>query len=51
MCEARTATASYAVTPDKESPLWNDRSPVIYWWTATEIDTERGFMIVYDGKV
>ena len=36
---------------DKESPLWNTRSKVIYWWTATEVDEERAYMIVYDGKV
>jgi len=43
--------ASYLITPDKESPLWNTRSKVIYWWTATEVDEERAYMIVYDGKV
>jgi hypothetical protein len=43
--------ATYLITPDKESPLWNTRSKVIYWWTATEVDEERAYMIVYDGKV
>jgi hypothetical protein len=43
--------AIYETTPDKESPLWNVRSQVIYWWTATEIDEERAYIIVYDGKV
>ena len=46
-----TAQASYQFTPDKESPLWNVHSQVIYWWTATEIDQEHAFIIVYDGKV
>ena len=46
-----TATATYETTPDKESPLWNVHSQVIYWWTATEIDEERANIIVYDGKV
>ena len=43
--------ASYRITPDKESPLWNTRSQVIYWWTATEVDEDRAYMVVYDGKV
>jgi len=46
-----TAEASYKTIPDKESPLWNIYSQVIYWWTATEIDDERAYIIVYDGKV
>ncbi len=49
--EAETAQASYQTTPDKESPLWNVHSQVIYWWTATEVDEEHAYMIVYDGKV
>jgi hypothetical protein len=46
-----TAKATYKTTPDKESPLWNVHSQVIYWWTATEVDEERAYIIVYDGKV
>jgi len=46
-----TARATYDVTPDKESPLWNTHSKVIYWWTATEVDEERAYMIAYDGQV
>ena len=48
---AETASAAYETTPDKESPLWNIHSQVIYWWTATEIDDEHAYIIVYDGKV
>ena len=47
----QTRTATYRVRPDKESPLWNVRSQVIYWWTATEVDSERAYIVVYDGKV
>lgn len=47
----KTATATYEITPDKESPLWNIHSQVIYWWTATEIDNENAYMIAYDGHV
>jgi hypothetical protein len=49
--DAETGVATYAITPDKESPLWNVHSQVIYWWTATEVDGEKAFIIVYDGKV
>jgi hypothetical protein len=48
---AETAEAVYKSPPDKESPLWNVYSQVIYWWTATEIDDEHAYIIVYDGKV
>ena len=48
---AENAAAAYQTTPDKESPLWNVHSPVIYWWTATEVDEERAYIVVYDGKV
>lgn len=46
-----TRTARYDRMPDKEAPLWNPRSPVIYWWTATEADSARAFRIVYNGQV
>src|SRR6185295_19471118 len=49
--DGQTKTATYQVPPDKESPLWNVHSQVIYWWTATEIDEEKAYIIVYDGKV
>jgi hypothetical protein len=49
--DAETAQASYGTTPDKESPLWNAYSQVIYWWTATEVDDEQAYIIVYDGRV
>ena len=48
---AETGDATYEITPDKESPLWNIHSQVIYWWTATEVDKERAHIIVYDGKI
>jgi hypothetical protein len=49
--DAETAKATYKTTPDKESPLWDIYSQVIYWWTATEADEEHAYIIVYDGKV
>jgi hypothetical protein len=49
--DPQSRTASYRITPDKESPLWNVHSQVIYWWTATEVGEENAYIIVYDGKV
>lgn len=49
--DTETASATYEMIPDKESPLWNIHSQVIYWWTATEIEDERAYIIAYDGKV
>ena len=33
--DAGAAQATYGTTPDKESPLWDVHSQVIYWWTGT----------------
>lgn len=49
--DTESSQATYKIAPDKESPLWNIHSQIIYWWTATEIGQERAYMIVYDGKV
>ena len=49
--DGEIAKAAYQTTPDKESPLWNKYSQVIYWWTATEVDEEQAYIIVYDGRV
>jgi hypothetical protein len=49
--DAETASAIYTTTPDKESPLWQVHSQVIYWWTATQVDAEHAYMISYDGTV
>ncbi len=46
-----SAEASYQIKPDKESPLWNVHSQVVYWWTATEIDANHAYIIAYDGQV
>lgn len=49
--DSENAAATYETTPDKESPLWNVHSLVIYWWTSTEVDEAHAYIIVYDGKV
>lgn len=46
-----TGSASYRLPPDKEGPLWNPRSKVIYWWTATEDGADNALIMVYDGKL
>lgn len=49
--DAENAEAFYEKTPDKESPLWDPHSQIIYWWTATEEDDDHAYIIVYDGRV
>lgn len=48
--DAARGRASYRRTPDKESPLWDAHSKVIYWWTATERSEDEAFVVVYDGQ-
>jgi uncharacterized Ntn-hydrolase superfamily protein len=43
--------AYYDRTPDKESPLWDIYSPVVYWWTSTEVDSGEAYRVVYNGMV
>lgn len=45
--------AVYERTPDKESPLWDVHSKVIYYWTSeTSIeDGRKAYIIVYHGGV
>ena len=50
MWDKESGEAIYKTTPDKESPLWNIHSQVIYWWTTTDVDEEHAYIIVYDGK-
>ncbi len=45
------AKAKYQIKPDKEFPLWDIYSQIIYWWTSSEVDGKNSYMIVYDGKV
>lgn len=47
----QTLTARFNFTPDKEPPLWNPRSKVVYWWTATEVTPDRAIRVVYNGQV
>lgn len=49
--DAGTARAVYRERPDKETPLWNPRSEVIYWWTADEADEGHAWSITYGGML
>jgi len=42
---------SYTVKPDKESPLWNPYSPIIYWWTSSQHSGSRAYSIDFNGEV
>ncbi len=43
--------AYYDRMPDKESPLWEIHSPVVYWWTSTEVDSKYVYKIATNGMV
>lgn len=49
--DAARGKANYQHMPDKESPLWDVHSPIIYWWTATEVNDDQAYIIVYNGQV
>lgn len=49
--DAATHQASYRDMPDKEAPLWNRYSMVIYWWTSDEADALHAYRVVYNGQV
>lgn len=41
----------YRFTPDKETPLWDPHSMIIYYWTDTIMSEEKAYIIVYNGGV
>jgi hypothetical protein len=49
--DEETHQATFRSRPDKESPLWDPDSQIIYWWTATEVDPERVDRVAYNGYV
>jgi hypothetical protein len=49
--DASTRQATYREMPDKDAPLWNRYSMVIYWWTSDEADASRAYRVVYNGQV
>lgn len=50
---AEERKAVYQKTPDKETPLWDLHSKVIYYWTSdTSIDDmEKAYIVVYHGGI
>ncbi|MFO7851503.1 MAG: DUF7670 domain-containing protein [Bacteroidota bacterium] len=51
MWDEEKEKAVYEVKPDKEPPLWDPYSRVIYYWTSTEINQEKAYIIIYSGEV
>ena len=49
--DASVGKPAYTTRPDKESPLWDAHSPVIYWWTATEAKGGKAYALAYNGNV
>jgi len=49
--DPQTERASYERRPDKESPLWDPHTPLIYLWTAEDVDKGRAWIVVYHGGV
>lgn len=48
--DAAAKRVTYRVQPDKETPLWDPRSEVIYWWTADAAGDRRAWSIAYNGR-
>lgn len=49
--DPQTEKASYKMTPDKESPLWDVHSKVIYYWTAEMSSDTQAYIWVYHGGI
>jgi hypothetical protein len=47
----KTGQISFNTLPDKEPPLWETYSPIIYWWTSTQPDTASAYLVSYSGWV
>lgn len=43
--------AKYSLSPDKETPLWNPHSQIIYYWTCDEQDENKAFLVSYNGVI
>jgi len=46
-----TGSPKYHVTSDKETPLWNPNSQIIYWWTKSEKNDSTVYVAVYNGMI
>ena len=43
--------AEYDISPDKETPLWDPYSQVIYTWTSEEKDDKSAYLVSYNGRI
>jgi len=43
--------AYYETKPDKETPLWNPHSKVIYYWTNDSKDDNKAYLVAYNGYI
>ncbi len=41
----------YRIAPNRESPLWNPHSMIIYWWTSTEAGPGLAYRAVWTGEL
>jgi hypothetical protein len=49
--DPKAGKALYEKTPDKETPLWDSHSKVIYYWVQNESAPDQAYIVVYDGGV
>jgi hypothetical protein len=49
--DAGSGRARFQNMPDKEAPLWDVHSQIIYWWTSTEVAPDRALRVSYNGHV
>lgn len=43
--------AEYKERPDKETPLWNPHSQVIYYWTNEQKNEKQAYLVAYNGYI
>jgi hypothetical protein len=43
--------AQYSIKPDKETPLWNPKSKVIYYWTSESKNEKQAYLVAYNGYI
>jgi hypothetical protein len=43
--------AQYDAKPDKETPLWNPYSKVIYYWTIEPHNEKQSYLVAYNGYI
>lgn len=41
----------YQTKPDKETPLWNPNSQIIYYWTSDSANEETAYLVAYNGII